>query len=202
MAAAGVRMFAMIRCAIEQQAAANAVLGSSPVDTDNLSRVERRDIKSAKIQKNGFGGQVCDNFTVVQFLLAMYLMFVLGSNTSSSGCALVSLLGNGWWKKHLLVIFVIMLCFVAILQCFANTDVLRWRSFYDMQDSAWKAHYHEVFDHGIREALCCLGHVKYLENIEEDEVNIVAQLLGDLVTYRASGTGHLEFLAGLCLLHV
>lgn len=33
--------------------------------------------------------------------------------------------------------------------------------------------------------------------MEEDEVNSVAQMLGDLVTYRASGTGHLEFLAGV-----
>ena len=32
--------------------------------------------------------------------------------------------------------------------------------------------------------------------IEEDEVCSVARLLGDLVSYRASGTGHLEFLAG------
>lgn len=32
--------------------------------------------------------------------------------------------------------------------------------------------------------------------LEEDEVCSVAQLLGDLVTYRASGTGHLELLAG------
>lgn len=31
---------------------------------------------------------------------------------------------------------------------------------------------------------------------EEDEVCSVAQLLGDLVAYRASGTGHLELLAG------
>ncbi|EOA38959.1 hypothetical protein CARUB_v10011376mg [Capsella rubella] len=36
--------------------------------------------------------------------------------------------------------------------------------------------------------------------IEEDEVCSVARLLGDLVSYRASGTGHLEFLAGLALL--
>lgn len=33
--------------------------------------------------------------------------------------------------------------------------------------------------------------------LEEDEVYSVAQLLGDLVAYRASGTGHLELLAGL-----
>ncbi|CAN6228629.1 unnamed protein product [Urochloa humidicola] len=65
---------------------------------------------------------------------------------------------------------------------------------------AWKAHYREVFDHGIREALCCLGRAKYLTVLEEDEVYSVARLLGDLVAYRASGTGHLELLAGLALL--
>lgn len=32
--------------------------------------------------------------------------------------------------------------------------------------------------------------------MEEDEVYSVARLLGDLVAYRASGTGHLELLAG------
>lgn len=32
--------------------------------------------------------------------------------------------------------------------------------------------------------------------MEEDEVFSVAQLLGDLVSYRASGKGHLELLAG------
>lgn len=45
MVAAGVRVMAMIRCAIEQQAAAIAVLGSSPdasIVSDNLSRVQRR----------------------------------------------------------------------------------------------------------------------------------------------------------------
>lgn len=33
--------------------------------------------------------------------------------------------------------------------------------------------------------------------MEEDEVYSVARLLGDLVAYRASGTGHMELLAGL-----
>uniref|UniRef100_A0A803NA71 Fungal lipase-like domain-containing protein n=1 Tax=Chenopodium quinoa TaxID=63459 RepID=A0A803NA71_CHEQI len=173
MAAAGVRVMAMIRCAIEQQAAAIAVLGSSPdasVVSDNLSRVQRRSVRTRP-----------------------YL---------GHACNAVSLSSDGWWRNHLLIVFLIMACFVAMLQCFASSDVLRWRSFYDMQDTAWKAHYHEVFDHGIREALCCLGRVKYLKNMEEDEVNSVAQLLGDLVTYRASGTGHLEFLAGLALLQM
>lgn len=89
------------------------------------------------------------------YLLTLELYLKLVCNT-------VSLASNGWWKKHLLVAFMIMVCFVAVLQCFASSDVLRWRSFYDKQDTAWKAHYQEVFDHGIREALCCLGRVKYL----------------------------------------
>ncbi|OAY71544.1 Sn1-specific diacylglycerol lipase alpha [Ananas comosus] len=36
--------------------------------------------------------------------------------------------------------------------------------------------------------------------LEDDEVYSVARLLGDLMVYRASGTGHLELLAGLALL--
>lgn len=32
--------------------------------------------------------------------------------------------------------------------------------------------------------------------LDEDEIYSVAQLLGDLATYRATGTGHLELLAG------
>ncbi|CAO2820531.1 unnamed protein product [Amaranthus hypochondriacus] len=202
MAVAGVRVLAMIRCAIEQQAAAIAVLGSSPdassALTDNLSRQQRR----LKYKRWLWWTRLATIVTVVQFLSAMYLMFVVVGHTSLNDCALVSLASNGWWKKHLLVAFMIMVCFVAVLQCFASSDVLRWRSFYDKQDTAWKAHYQEVFDHGIREALCCLGRVKYLKNMEEDEVNSVAQLLGDLVTYRATGTGHLEFLAGLALLQM
>ena len=67
-----------------------------------------------------------------------------------------------WWKRKLLVLFTILVCFVALVQCFTGMDVLRWRSFYSTQDHAWKAHYSEIFDHGIREALCCLGRSKYL----------------------------------------
>lgn len=32
--------------------------------------------------------------------------------------------------------------------------------------------------------------------LEEDEVHSVARLLGELVNYRATGTGHLELLTG------
>lgn len=67
-----------------------------------------------------------------------------------------------WLKRKLLVLFTILVCFVALVQCFTGMDVLRWRSFYSTQDHAWKAHYSEIFDHGIREVLCCLGRSKYL----------------------------------------
>ncbi|CDP19311.1 unnamed protein product [Coffea canephora] len=93
-----------------------------------------------------------------------------------------------------------VVCCTTVVQCCAGSDVLRWRSFYATEGNLWKAHYQEVFDHGIREAFCCLGRVKYLTALEEDEIYSVAQLLGDLVTYRATGTGHLELLAGLALL--
>ncbi|KAG8054329.1 hypothetical protein GUJ93_ZPchr0001g31284 [Zizania palustris] len=115
-----------------------------------------------------------------------------------------------------------------IVQCTAGSDVLRWRSFYASHDIAWRAHYREVFDHGIREVLCCLGRVKYRmflsgaiwyilaplvfekakqvviqtarSVLEEDDICVVAKLLGDLMAYRASGTGHLELIAGFSLL--
>ncbi|RRT74135.1 hypothetical protein B296_00021954, partial [Ensete ventricosum] len=104
------------------------------------------------------------------------------------------------WKKILTISFLVLVWLVVVIQCSTGSDVLRWRSFYATHDTAWKAHYREVFDHGIREVLCCLGRVKYLSVLEEDEVYSVARLLGDLVAYRASGTGHFELLAGLALL--
>lgn len=66
------------------------------------------------------------------------------------------------WKQTLQVAFLITVCFVALAQCFTGSDILQWRSFYATQDDAWKAHYQEVFDHGIREVLCCLGRREYM----------------------------------------
>ncbi|XP_038884280.1 diacylglycerol lipase-beta isoform X3 [Benincasa hispida] len=141
---------------------------------------------------------------LLQFAGAVYLIFhmtnYIAHDETSSGCALGVASNDRWWKRKLLVLFTTLVCFVALVQCFTGMDVLRWRSFYSTQDHAWKAHYSEIFDHGIREALCCLGRSKYLSITEEDEVFSVAQLLGDLVAYRSTGTGHLEFLAGLALL--
>ncbi|GJS54723.1 Sn1-specific diacylglycerol lipase beta [Tanacetum coccineum] len=121
-------------------------------------------------------------------------------NTPTETRAVVLLSNNTTWLHSIVVVFIIMACLVTAVQCFSGSDVLRWRSFYSNENKAWKRHYREVFDHGIREALCCLGRVKYLTVMDEDEVFSVAQLLGDLVSYRASGKGHLELLAGLALL--
>ena len=142
--------------------------------------------------------------TLLQFLAATFLMFRVSTFVSPDGMPRHCVLGlspeTRGWKQRLQVSFLITVCFVALAQCFTGSDILQWRSFYATQDDAWKAHYQEVFDHGIREVLCCLGRRDYMGVIEEDEVCSVARLLGDLVSYRASGTGHLEFLAGLALL--
>lgn len=73
------------------------------------------------------------------------------------------ILSNGSkWQRTMLILFMVIISYVGPVQCFAGADVLRWRSFYATEDNAWRAHYREVFDHGIREALCCVRRVKYL----------------------------------------
>ncbi|KAJ6956297.1 hypothetical protein NC652_007398 [Populus alba x Populus x berolinensis] len=145
--------------------------------------------------------------TLLQTATAIYLVFsvaeFMSHNGTSSKCLAGTASNGNKWKTKLLIPFVITVCSVPLMHCFVGPAVLRWRSFYETQDDAWKAHYQEVFDHGIREALCCLS--TSLSNSsrgapKEDEVYSVARLLGDLVAYRASGTGHLELLAGLALL--
>lgn len=69
--------------------------------------------------------------------------------------------GNKDWKRILLILFLVSMWVATIVQCATGSDVLRWRSFYASHDIAWRAHYQEVFDHGIREVLCCLGRAKY-----------------------------------------
>jgi hypothetical protein len=38
--------------------------------------------------------------------------------------------------------------------------------------------------------------------LEDDDICVVAKLLGDIMAYRASGTGHLELIAGWFSIHV
>lgn len=194
-----VRIASMIGAGITQEATATMILGES-VAVDAVIRQERRMRYKRWLWWTRFGMII----TVLQLIGATYLMFIVVEyilhSENSRGCfSGLGTYANGW-ENHTLAFYVIMVCFLAILHCIAGSDVLRWRSFYATHDNAWRAHYQEVFDRGIREALCCLGRVKYLSVLEEDEVYSVAQLLGDLVAYRASGTGHLELLAGLALL--
>ncbi|EFJ11321.1 hypothetical protein SELMODRAFT_126601, partial [Selaginella moellendorffii] len=130
---------------------------------------------------------------------ACYLTILAVRNGRSSFCfpgkdqALCSSL-------YTLVILPIATWLLVLAQCCVGSDVLSWRSLYEMQHEAWRAHYREIFDRGIRELLCCLGRSRYLTTMDEDEVDTVAALLGDLVAYRAAGASHLEFLAGVALL--
>ncbi|CAM8983592.1 unnamed protein product [Rhodiola kirilowii] len=201
--AATVRIGAMVKIGIAQEATATTIVGvpaSEDASIDNVVRQQRRVAYKRWLWWTRFALVM----TVLQLLGAAFLMFnvirFVSFGDMSKDCVLETMSNNEKWKLHSMVSFVTLACFVALLQCFAGSDVYRWRSFYMTQDKAWKAHYREVFDHGIREALCCLGRVKYLSALDEDEVHSVAQLLGDLVAYRASGTGHLELLAGLALL--
>lgn len=200
--ASAVRIVTMVGTGIAQKATAASIL-SSPVESsvvDAVSRHERR----MRYKRWLWWTRIAMVLSVVQFVGAVYLIFVMvkyiSHDGASTGCVLGGVSNGDRWKQILMIIYMVIVCFMVLLQCFTGSDVLRWRSFYATHDNAWKAHYHEVFDHGIREALCCLGRVKYLSVLEEDEVHSVARLLGDLVAYRASGTGHLELLAGLALL--
>ncbi|KAJ7527077.1 hypothetical protein O6H91_16G035500 [Diphasiastrum complanatum] len=91
---------------------------------------------------------------------------------------------------------------LVVSQCCIASNILGWRQLYEEHHEAWRAHYREMFSHGIQELLCCLGKWKYLHTLAGDEVDSVASLLGELVSYRASGASHLEFLAGISLLQV
>ncbi|XP_038989675.1 uncharacterized protein LOC103717554 isoform X2 [Phoenix dactylifera] len=202
---AGVRIVAMVGAGKAQQETAETIVNhpiESSIAVDAVIRHERRMRYKRWLWWTRFGMAV----TVLQFVGAVYLMYIIFSDFSFKGgsksCFLDQDKTSRAWKRFLVVSFLVLVWLVVIIQCFTGSDILRWRSFYATHDTAWKAHYREVFDHGIREALCCLGRVKYLSVLEEDEVSSVARLLGDLVAYRASGTGHLELLTGLALLQM
>ncbi|XP_059447709.1 uncharacterized protein LOC132179091 isoform X4 [Corylus avellana] len=201
---AGIRIVAIVPSGIAQEATAKTILESPaespPAVLDAVIRHKRR----MRYKKWLWWTRFAMVITVLQVVGATYLMFHITKHISHDGtsndCVLGIFSNSIWWKQILLVLFMIMVCFVTLVPCFTGSDILKWRSYYATQDNAWKAHYREVFDNGMREALCCMGRVKYLSVLEEDEVYSVARLLGDLVAYRASGTGHLEILAGLALL--
>eukprot|EP01018_Ginkgo_biloba_P033959 Gb_37749 [translate_table: standard] len=200
--AAAVRIMWMFGSGLAQAATALTMLGQqtgNPV-VQNAVRHERRMRYRRWIWWSRFGTLM----TVVQVLGATYLTVMVVKNSAyghkSASCYLGQEGHGADWKQILVIVLAIVAWILAIAQFCAGSDVLAWRSFYSTHDRAWRAHYHEMFDHGIREVLCCLGRGQYLSVLEEDEVDSVAGLLGDLVAYRAAGAGHLEFLAGVALL--
>ncbi|KAM3387818.1 hypothetical protein ACQJBY_010572 [Aegilops geniculata] len=205
-AMAAVRVLAMLGAARAQHATADAIArrhldeAAASVAEDAVARHEIRVRYTRWLWWTRFGMAV----GALQLVGAIYLMLVIVSDLPNERRPTSCFFGQDGAervsRRALIASFLILSWIVVILQCFTGSDVLRWRSFYATHDMAWKAHYREVFDHGIREALCCLGRAKYLAVLEEDEVYSVARLLGELVAYRASGTGHLELLAGLALL--
>ncbi|KAL9264860.1 Diacylglycerol lipase-alpha-like protein [Drosera capensis] len=180
------RLVVMAKCAGKQEAMAVCILGASERDEfggdDRDGRVRRR----MTYIKWLWWSRLATVILVFQLVVAAYFTCMAVRSISQDGTFNDCVIGpvSESWKKDMLLSFMIITWFVALLQCFAGPDVLRWRSFYASHDHVWKAHYQEVFDHAM----------------EEDEVHSVARLLGDLVTYRATGTGHLELLAGLALL--
>ncbi|XP_028106234.1 uncharacterized protein LOC114305352 isoform X2 [Camellia sinensis] len=197
-----IKIFIMIRTGIAQQATATMILNrpSQSAVLDAVIRHERR----IRYKRWLLWTRFLMLTTVLQFLATTFLMLIVAKHVhqrgASSNCVLGHVSNGTKWQQDILVLFIIMMFYVGMVQCFTGSDILRWRSFYATEDNAWKTHYSEIFDHGIREALCCMGRVKYLNVLEDDEIYSVAQLLGDLVDYRAAGTGHLELLAGLALL--
>ncbi|TXG72901.1 hypothetical protein EZV62_001480 [Acer yangbiense] len=191
--AAAMKILIMIKTGFAQEATAKTIL-ESPSHTI-LSHQRRMRYKTWL-----WWTRFAIVITVFQLVGATFLMInmakLVSNGDPSTNCVLGVASSGIEWKRKLLLIYLITVCSVALLQCFTGTDILRWRSFYESHDEVWKAHYQEVFDYGIRELMCCFGRVEYLTASEEDEICSVARLLGDLVAYRASGTGHLQLLAG------
>ncbi|XP_076905914.1 uncharacterized protein LOC143561826 [Bidens hawaiensis] len=196
------RISTMIPIAIAQRATALTIV-NTPNETQAAGTLIRRH-QRIRYTKWVRWTRFALIITVLQFLAASYLLIFISKivleERTPNACILGLLSTRTTWLHYMVAVFIIMVCVVTMIQCFSGSDVLRWRSFYTNENKAWKHHYREVFDHGIREALCCLGRGKYLTVTDEDEVFSVAQLLGDLVSYRASGKGHLELLAGLALM--
>ncbi|MCO5583523.1 hypothetical protein L7F22_037434 [Adiantum nelumboides] len=136
--------------------------------------------------------------TVLQLVGASYLsfLFLKYASISSNPCYSVDSDSEGGWHRGFFLALALAAWLLTITQCCLGTDILAWSSLYARHDDAWRAYYHEMFDYGIREALCCLGRAKYIIG-NEDEVDSVAAILGELVSYRAAGAGQLEFLAGM-----
>ncbi|KAH7441342.1 hypothetical protein KP509_03G034200 [Ceratopteris richardii] len=139
--------------------------------------------------------------TLLQILGATYLTYSFLKLDSVGINPWYSADGSTGWHRSFFLALSLAAWLLTITQCCVGSEIFAWSSLYARQNNAWRAYYHEMFDYGIREALCCLGRAHYI-NSKEDEVDSIAAVLGELVSYRAAGAGHLEFLAGLALLQI
>nr|CAB3475117.1 unnamed protein product [Digitaria exilis] len=90
-----------------------------------------------------------------------------------------------WWARFGMIITMLQFVLALYLMCIIMKDVLAGgplKQCFSGQNQGnidWK---------------------RILSVLEDDDICVVAKLLGDLMAYRASGTGHLELVAGLSLL--
>ncbi|KAL2613069.1 hypothetical protein R1flu_024761 [Riccia fluitans] len=171
----------------------------SPADESSSRRIRRR-----WYRRWLWWSRLGITMTVFQVISTVYLVLVLAKNISTHGKRITFCSAAGRIEERWLLLLMVALPtlggIIVTAQCCVGSDVLAWRLLYGEHYGAWRAHYRQMFDYGIREVLCCLGRRQYLSVLEEDEVDSVAALLGDLVAYRAAGASHLEVLAGVALL--
>lgn len=101
--------------------------------------------------------------TAVQGVGALCFAFVIATISAKGfayrfSCGGVADPGFRLW----LVVTPVLAWAMAVAQCCVGSDVIAWRSLYHNHSDAWRAHYREMFDYGIREFLCCLGRRQYL----------------------------------------
>uniref|UniRef100_I1NUB9 Uncharacterized protein n=1 Tax=Oryza glaberrima TaxID=4538 RepID=I1NUB9_ORYGL len=116
-----------------------------------------------------------------------------------------------WWTRFGVVITVLQFVLALCLLCIIVKDFSAGRSSkqclsgHDQDNSNWK---HTLLISFIvimwvaTIVQCSTGSdvLRWRSVLEEDDICVVAKLLGDLMAYRASGTGHLELIAGFSLL--
>ncbi|CAK9277152.1 unnamed protein product [Sphagnum jensenii] len=186
---------ASVMITAQQDKDAQAAAADDDVATQDGSLTQRD--RRRRYKQWLWGGRVGFLLACLQVVGAAYLTHIIVekeyANIHHNG-------QTGHWQKTVLVILNVFSWAATVVQCCVGSNMMAWHSLYDIHDEAWRAHYREVFNHGIREALCCLGKSRYLSQLKNDEVDSVAALLGDLVAYRAQGASHLEVLAGVAML--
>ncbi|CAN1247847.1 hypothetical protein LINPERPRIM_LOCUS6513 [Linum perenne] len=158
------KIFTMVFTAIAQEATAKIIMESRTDIDSNIWKTFLGFGKQVRYKRWLWWSRLAMVVTVLQLLSAFFLLFntmhYISHNQPTTQCVLDKIKSR--WEENLLITFTIIGICVPIVQLLVGPDVLRWRSFYETQDEVWEAHYKEVFDYGIREALCCLGRFKYL----------------------------------------